>query len=203
MTSCLETGTVNSRGARSPRYRWVRLAGLLALACWALVPLVPMPVVNCPCEHGEPGTLSSRVCSLCGTAELQSGEIYFLKDINPHKPNRYLALPKSHDRGFQSTADLSESLRARLWLGAVERAEELFPGRWGLAQNSHYFRTQCHAHIHIGPLSPEVDDTGGVVYQTVGEFPNVGPEQGIWLHPKHGGYCVHLDRDLAEIVLVR
>ena len=194
---------MNSQAARSPRLPWLRTLGIAALACWALVPLVPMPVVNCPCDHGDSESMASRVCSLCGTAEKHADEIYFLKDINPHKPNRYLALPKAHDSGLQSTADLSESLRGKLWLAAAERAEELFPGRWGLAQNSHYFRTQCHAHIHIGPLSPEVEEAGGVVYQTVAEFPDVGPEQGIWLHPRHGGYCVHLDRDLAEIVLLR
>lgn len=162
-----------------------------------------MPVVSCPCEHGRPQSMKSRVCSLCGTADEQAEEVYFLKDINPHKPNRYLALPKAHDLGLQSTAHLSKELRELLWQRAAERAEELYPGRWGLAQNSHYFRTQCHAHIHIGPLSPEVEDTGGRLYKSVAEFPNVGPEKGIWLHPKNDGYCVHLDRDLAEIVLVR
>lgn len=188
---------------RQPSVRWARRVAVAALACWAMVPLVPMPVVNCPCDHADPDTLTGRVCSLCGTAEKQTEEIYFLKDINPHKPNRYLALPRTHGSGFQSTTDLKASLRARLWSRAAERAEELFPGRWGLAQNSHFFRTQCHAHIHIGPLSPEVEDTDGTVYASVEEFPNVGPEQGTWVHPKDGKFCLHLDRDLAEIVLVR
>ena len=180
-----------------------RTLAIAGLALWALFPLVPMPIVDCPCDHRRPDTFSSRVCSLCGTAEKETGEIYFLKDINPHKPNRYLALPKDHVSGFQSTAHLSDALRDRLWAKAVERAEELFPGRWGLAQNSHFFRTQCHAHIHIGPLSPEVEDTQGTLYREVSDFPNYGPEKGMWLHPKDGMYCVHFDRDLAEIVLVR
>lgn len=188
---------------RSHSWRWLRRASVAALFCWAMVPLVPMPIVDCPCDHGDESSLSSRVCSLCETAEEQSDEVYFLKDINPHKPNRYLALPRAHRSGYQSTADLPTSSRARLWLRAAQRAEELFPGRWGLAQNSHYFRTQCHAHIHIGPLSPEVEDMGGTLVATAEGIPNVGPEQGIWIHPKDGGYCVHLDRDLAEIVLVR
>ncbi len=182
---------------------WACRAAVGAMPVFGLLPLAPMPVVNCPCEHGRPESIESRVCSLCGTADEQTGEIYFLKDINPHKPNRYLALPKAHAGGFQSTAHLPGELRDLLWQRAAERAEQLYPGRWGLAQNSHHFRTQCHAHIHIGPLSPEVEDTGGTRYESVAELPNVGPEQGIWLHPKNGGYCVHLDRDLAEIVLVR
>ena len=147
--------------------------------------------------------MKSRVCSLCRTAERETDEIYFLKDINPRKPNRYLALPKAHDHGFQSTNHLARDLRIELWKRAIQRAEELYPGRWGLAQNSHFFRTQCHAHIHIGPLSPEVVDEGGRVYATVEDLPDVGSAQGIWLHPKDGQYCVHLDRDLAEIVLLR
>ena len=194
---------MKSLAKQSRRSRWLRRLSFAGIACWALVPLVPMPIVDCPCDHADTESLASRVCSLCGTAERKSDEIYFLKDINPHKPNRYLALPKAHDSGFQSTASLTSPLRARLWSRAAAEAERLFPGRWGLAQNSHYFRTQCHAHIHIGPLSPEVEDSGGTVYRDVADFPNVGPEQGMWVHPRDGRYCVHLDRDLAEIVLVR
>ena len=188
---------------RRPKGRWARRVIVAAFACCGLVPLAPMPVVSCPCDHALPESISNRVCSLCGTAAKQTDEIYFLKDINPHKPNRYLALPKAHGSGFQSTADLSQALRAELWRQAAKRAEELYPGRWGLAQNSHFFRTQCHAHIHIGPLSPEVEDTLGMVYASAEQFPNVGAEEGMWLHPKDGRFCVHLDRDLAEIVLVR
>lgn len=183
--------------------RWLLRAGAFGLALWVLVPLVPMPIVDCPCDHASPGTLAPRVCSLCGTAASQVDEVYFLKDINPHKPNRYLALPRLHGSGFQSSADLSAELRAALWLAASRRAEELFPGRWGLAENSHFFRTQCHAHIHIGPLSPEVEDVGGTLYAEFSAFPVHGPEQGVWVHPKNGQFCVHLDRDLAEVVLVR
>ena len=178
---------------------WLLLAGLVF---YGLAPLVPMPVVNCPCVHGNPETLKSRVCSLCNTAENKTAEIYFLKDINPRKPNRYLALPKSHSREMQSTSELPKGLRSKLWLAAANRGEELFPGTWGVAQNSHYFRTQCHAHLHIGPLSPEVQDVNGTLYSSVDDLPNVRPENGIWMHPKDGQYCVHLDRDLTEIVLV-
>jgi hypothetical protein len=42
-----------------------------------------------------------------------------------------------------------------------------------------------------------------MVYASAEQFPNVGAEEGMWLHPKDGRFCVHLDRDLAEIVLVR
>lgn len=174
------------------------LAGLCVLL-WGGAP----PVVDCPCDHSRPETLNRRVCSLCETAEKQVGEFYFLKDINPHKPNRYLALPKAHGRGLQTVSSLPAEARARYWRQAIAKARSLFGERWGLAANGHLFRTQCHAHIHMGPLSPEAQDTEGRLFADPADFPAVGPDQGMWVHPKDGRYCVHLDRDLAEVVLVR
>ncbi|MCB1019551.1 MAG: hypothetical protein KDC27_06460 [Acidobacteria bacterium] len=164
----------------------------------------PLPAVGCPCDHADPaGTMSARVCSLCRTAEEQADDVYFLKDINPAKPNRYLALPKAHANGLQAVGEMPPAERERVWTAAIARARELFGERWGLAHNSYFFRTQCHAHIHMGPLSPEVADEGGTLYSHPRDFPAVGAEKGMWVHPKDGQYCVHLDRDLAEIVLIR
>ena len=181
--------------------RKLLVLGVMAatLWLWAYAP----PVVRCPCDHARPETLEARVCGLCRTAEEQSADFYFLKDINPHKPHRYLALPKAHDGGLQTGFSLAAEQRIRYWQAAIGRAEELYPGGWGLAANGHLFRTQCHAHIHIGPLSPEVQDVGGRLHDDPSGFPDVGPEQGMWVHPKEGRFCVHLDRDLAEVVLVR
>ena len=171
-------------------------------AYWA-VANPPFPVVGCPCDHADEASLDASVCSLCRTAEEQNDGVYFLKDINPAKPNRYLALPKAHGSGLQAISDMDPDDRAALWSAAIQRAEELFGERWGLANNSHFFRTQCHAHIHMGPLSPEVKDESGALYDEPGNFPAVDASQGIWVHPKDGRYCVHLDRDLAEVVLIR
>lgn len=176
---------------------------LAALAAGVIMLAGPPPVVGCPCDHAKPETLSVRVCGLCREAELHSTEFFFLKDINPHKPHRYLALPKAHGSGLQSVGTMAPAERERYWRAAIARAEQLYPGGWGLASNSYLFRTQCHAHLHIGPLSPDLDDTGGTVYGDPKEFPLTGPEQGIWIHPRDGKYCVHLDRALAEVVLER
>jgi diadenosine tetraphosphate (Ap4A) HIT family hydrolase len=181
--------------------RILGLLGVLALA--VLLGSGPPPAVDCPCDHGRPETLSARVCGLCRTAEEQTEEIYFLKDINPSKPNRYLALPKQHDRGIQHTSDLPEELRVRYWKAAIAKAESLFGESWGLAVNGHFFRTQCHAHIHMGPLSPQIEDIEGTLYNGPAEFPAVGPGHGLWVHAKEGRFCVHLNRALAEVVLVR
>ena len=181
--------------------RLALVVGMLG-ATWWLSGFAP-PVVDCPCDHAQPETLKARVCGLCRTAEEQTTEFYFLKDINPHKPNRHLALPKAHGRGLQTHGSLPSESRIRYWEAAIGRAKQLYPDRWGLAVNGYFFRTQCHAHIHVGPLSPEVEDVGGRLYDHPSAFPSVGPEQGLWIHPRDGRYCVHRDRDLAEVVLVR
>jgi diadenosine tetraphosphate (Ap4A) HIT family hydrolase len=183
----------------------IRLSGLLAIVTAALLLPAnpPFPVVGCPCDHARPDTLEARVCSLCKTAEEQTDDVYFLKDISPAKPNRYLALPREHGDGIQSVGELQDDLRNKVWAEAIEEAGRLFGLRWGLAHNSHFFRTQCHAHIHMGPMSPEVRDEGGTLYDSPADFPAVPADQGIWVHPKDGKYCVHLDRSLAEVVLIR
>jgi hypothetical protein len=168
-----------------------------------MAPASAPPVVDCSCDHSHPESLKPRICSLCSTAEKQTSEIYFLKDINPSKPNRYLALPKAHEGGLQSVGTMPDSLRTQLWRQAIAKAKELFGERWGLAHNSHLFRTQCHAHVHMGPLSAEVEDINGTLYDDPQDFPVTPADQGMWVHPKDGRFCVHLDRDLTEIVLIR
>lgn len=181
----------------------IRLAAIFGFALVILPRAAAPPVVDCPCDHSQPESLKPRVCSLCGTARKQTTEIYFLKDINPHKPNRYLALPKAHEGGMQSIGTMPEPLRTLLWREAIAKARELYGERWGLAHNSHLFRTQCHAHVHMGPMSPDVEDVNGILYDDPKDFPAAPPDQGIWIHPKDGRYCLHLDRDLTEIVLIR
>jgi CDP-diacylglycerol pyrophosphatase len=182
----------------------LRLSAVLLVALVLLVPTaVAPPVVDCPCDHSRPETLNARVCSLCRTADQQTSDVYFLKDINPHKPNRYLALPRAHSAGMQSVSTMPEPQRTQLWREAIAKAKQLYGERWGLAHNGHLFRTQCHAHLHMGPLSPDVEDVNGTLYDDPKDFPVTSDEQGMWVHPKDGRYCVHLDRDLTEIVLIR
>src|SRR5579862_5140385 len=64
------------------------------LLVWALS--LPCPVSGariavCECDHSHPGSLSARQCALCREAEKQPQEtpVFFLKDINPTKPNRW------------------------------------------------------------------------------------------------------------------
>jgi diadenosine tetraphosphate (Ap4A) HIT family hydrolase len=123
----------------------------------------PLPAMACPCDHAEPGSMEARVCSLCRTAEEQTEAVYFLKDISPSKPNRYLALPRVHGRGMQTVGELPPEEREAVWTAAIAAPRSFSALAGDLAHNGHFFRTQCHAHIHMGPLSPEVKDEGGTL----------------------------------------
>ena len=180
------------------------LCGMAALA-WA-----PSPAeIDCLCDHAAPATLAARECSLCQEAEKQPRDgsaaypIVFLKDASPRKPNRTLALPMKHGRGSQDLATLSAGERAVLWRAAIAKAQELWPGAWGLAVNAPAVRTQCHMHIHIGKLTEGVDDSSGWPVARPEDFPVPDRGCGLWLHPAPGGFHVHTDRDIAEPMLMR
>ncbi len=73
----------------------------------------------------QPETMSARQCSLCREAEKQPADqsVFFLKDINPRKPNRWLALPRTHDGGLHHLHDMSLSSRTALWTAAIDKGE--------------------------------------------------------------------------------
>jgi diadenosine tetraphosphate (Ap4A) HIT family hydrolase len=159
--------------------------------------------VECGCDHSAPATLEARQCSLCREAEKHAEEIFLLKDASPRKPNRWLVLPiKRHGKGQQSLRDLSPQELTALWKASIAKAQEMWPGAWGIAYNADTVRTQCHLHLHIGKLLEGLDDSGGRLIANPAQFPVPDPEQGIWIHPVPGGYHVHTDRAIAEPVLL-
>ena len=129
---------------------WMRvLAILFALLTTPLL----ADVTGCACDPARPQTLAARECALCGETEKQPADVpvFFLKDINPRKPNRWLALPRSHGKAQHSLADLPAPERARLWTAAIEKARSLFGGRWGLAINGDEVRTLSRAYSSRPP----------------------------------------------------
>ena len=54
--------------------------------------------------------MAKHECGLCREAEKlpQDPSVFFLKDINPRKPNRWLALPRAHTHAF---ADMTPAQR--------------------------------------------------------------------------------------------
>ena len=159
-------------------------------------------VRNCACDAAKPETLEAHECGLCREAERQPSDVatFFLKDNNPRKPNRWLALPRSH---AHSLAAMTPEARLALWNAAIERAKSLWGDQWGLAVNGDERRTQCHAHIHIGKLldgaeTPdfvEVDGPAGIAIPADGA--------GFWVHPVGTKLHVHAGEQVTEFVLMR
>ena len=159
-------------------------------------------VRTCACDLSKPESMAARECGLCREAENQPADatVFFLKDINPRKPNRWLALPRAHTHTLN---EMTPEARSALWSAAIEKARSLWGDQWGLAVNGDERRTQCHAHIHIGklldtaenPAFVEVDSPAGISIPTDGA--------GFWVHPVSNKLHVHSGEQVTEFVLMR
>lgn len=176
----------------------------LALWCAGTSP-VAAEVSACGCDPAKPETLQPRECSLCKEAEKQpaGATVFFLKDVNPRKTNRMLALPKEHSPLAHSLKDLSPAVRSALWTGAIERARSLWGDQWGLALNGDEVRTQCHAHIHIGKLIEDLETARAIVVDTPAQIPAPEDGSGMWVHPAGDKLHVHFGEQITETVLLR
>ena len=175
----------------------------MLFVCAALVSLSPADtrIVTCACDHSHPDTLQARQCALCREAEKQPADtaVFFLKDINPTKPNRWLALPRKH---YASLADMPAEDRAAFWKATIAKAQELYPDKWGIAVNGPRLVTQCHPHAHISIFITAVENNDAKTVSRLEDI--VVPEDaGIWFHPVPGGYHVHSGEQITETVLLR
>jgi diadenosine tetraphosphate (Ap4A) HIT family hydrolase len=160
---------------------------------------------SCACDPANPETLKQRQCSLCVESERQPADlrVFFLKDANPRKPNRTLALPRSHKSGLHPMDELSTDERIELWTAAIGKAKELWGDQWAVAYNGDKVRTQCHLHIHVGKLLPGVEAGEFVEISTIAEIPPT-KGYGMWIHPSGNGKMhVHTGEQIAETVLLR
>lgn len=172
-----------------------------------LLPTASAQMVDCACDPANPESMKARQCSLCAEAEKHppGTSVFFLKDVNPRKPNRYLALPRAHTPKGHRLADLTAEQRTALWTGAIAKARELWGETgWGIAINGDKVRTQCHTHIHISRLLPGVDwGTDFIEVSSPAEIPVPG-EDGLWIHPTANGKLkVHRGEQITETVLLR
>src|SRR5688500_5354053 len=159
----------------------------------ATLGLLLADVSKCACDPERPETLQARECSLCAEAEKQMRDtgIFFLRDINPRKPNRWLALPRSHGKTHHALIEMTVEERTRLWKAAIEKARELWGDEWGIAYNGDEVRTQCHAHVHIGKYLRENEAAADFkVIDTPEQIPAPRGE-GMWIHPHEGKLHVH------------
>jgi len=183
--------------------RYLRLPCVLAVA--ALLPLVRADVSSCACDVARPETMASRECSLCRIAEEQPpGVAYFaIRDANPTKPNRWLALPRDHGHSPQELSGMTAEQRTAYWTFAIAKARELWGEGWGLALNSVERRSQCHLHIHIGKLSEGAEDDRFTVVAGPADIPLPREGDGLWVHPVGGKLHVHWGDDSPELLLER
>ena len=159
-------------------------------------------VRNCACDASSPETMVKRECSLCREAEKQppGTPVFFLKDINPRKPNRWLALPRPHTHFF---TDMTADQRRVFWTAAIGKARELFGDNWGLAINGDMSRTQCHAHVHMGKLAEDVETDNFVAVDGPADIPMPADGSGLWIHQAGAKLHVHIHEEVTETVLLR
>jgi diadenosine tetraphosphate (Ap4A) HIT family hydrolase len=179
-------------------------------ALWIALALMPAAigiadVSNCACDTGRPDTLSARECSLCAEAEKHPHDlkVFFVRDINPRKPNRWLALPRVHHPGYHALRDLTAEERTELWSAAIGKAKELWGEEWGVAYNGDEVRTQCHAHLHIGKYLRESESEAPFrILQRPADIP--APQgEGMWVHSDGTALHVHSGPQITERFLLR
>ncbi|MEO8591891.1 MAG: hypothetical protein ABI759_01090 [Candidatus Solibacter sp.] len=178
----------------------------LLLIALCLLPLSRADVRTCFCEVSIPSSLEARECSLCKEAEKQPPDIqyFFIRDANPTKPNRWLALPRFHGNNPQQLNEMTPEERTGYWTAAIAKAREAWPNDpWGVALNSTTKRSQCHVHMHIGKLIPGKPDENFVVVDKPADIPLPIDGDGVWIHPVNGRLHVHLGVHDGELNLER
>src|SRR5688572_12029747 len=199
-----------SRGANAPifstaRYNQRKLMSSLRI-CAAVLLLLPFgkaDVQGCLCDITRPETMAARECSLCREAEArsESSQFFFIRDINPNKPTRLLALPRFHGEKPQHLAGMTPELRTAYWTAAIGKARELWGDRWGLAVNNLERRTQCHMHIHIDELISGSEDDRFVIVDGPAQIPLPAEGDGLWVHPVADKLHVHHGNTAPELLL--
>jgi hypothetical protein len=162
-------------------------------------------VRECGCDVARPETLAARECSLCKEVEGHPAtpEFFTLRDSNPNKPNRLLAVPRFHGSNPQHLGNMPADQRTAYWTFAIAKAREAWGEQWGLAINSVDFRTQCHMHIHMGKLREDVENGYFRVAATPADIGTPEEMDGMWVHPADGKFHVHTANKTPEILLYR
>jgi diadenosine tetraphosphate (Ap4A) HIT family hydrolase len=178
----------------------VQLVLLILLGCAALL----ADTSGCDCDPSRPETMKRRECSLCAEAEKRPADIEFflLKDVNPRKPNRWLALPRAHAAGAHHLHEMPQDQQTRFWRFAIAEAKKLFGDEWALAYNGWRVRTQCHGHIHVGRLIKAAKIARFKFVKRVEDFPAPN-DSGVWIYAVPGGFRVHTGEQITETALVR
>jgi diadenosine tetraphosphate (Ap4A) HIT family hydrolase len=186
----------------SVKYNEWQVRRLLIAATLLATLVLRADFVTCNCDPTKPETLEARQCSLCREAEKQptDAHVFFLQDANPSKPNRWLALPRTHERAIDL---LSGKQRTELLSDAITKAKSLFGDQWAIAYNAPNVQTQCHVHLHIGKLIPGVETSKFVTVPKIADIPVPEHGEGYWVHPQGNQFHVHTGEQVTETVLER
>ena len=92
-------------------------AWAVVLAIGALRPEMHADVRGCFCDLANPEAAQLRACSLCVEAAKHppTEHVILLRDNDPAKPNRWLAVPRAAYDGSNPLARMSEAERIELW----------------------------------------------------------------------------------------
>lgn len=183
----------------------VRVLSTFAALGMSLLPLSRADVRTCVCDATIPETMTGRECSICRDVEAMAAgpQVVFIKDANPNKPNRLLALPRLHTKGPQQLQDLTPEQRLAFWSTAIAKGRELWGDHWGIALNSLERRTQCHLHVHIGKLLDDAETEHFAVVDGPADLPLPQDGGGMWIHPVNGKLHVHTEENNGELKLQR
>jgi hypothetical protein len=162
-------------------------------------------VRECVCNLTDAETVETRACSLCLEAEKHPGAepVFLVKDNDPAKPNRWLALPRAKYDGPNPLARMTAPERLAMWTIAIEKAHELWGDGWAVAMNGDIARKQCHAHVHIGRLLDEKETDAGIYIEGPASLPAIDDGAGLWFHPAGSRLHVHAGAQINETVLMR
>ena len=184
----------------------MRLFRYLPLIALCVVPLTRADVRSCMCDVAVPASLEARECGLCKEAEKQPADtpFFYLRDTNPNKSHRWLVLPRFHGNHPQQLSEMTPEQRTGYWSAAIAKAREAWPNApWGIALNSTEKRSQCHIHLHIGKLLPDLADEHFTVVDTPAEIPVPANGEGVWIHIVEGRIHVHSGVSNGELNLER
>jgi diadenosine tetraphosphate (Ap4A) HIT family hydrolase len=167
--------------------------------------LLRADVRDCVCSLESPATPELRTCSLCIEAAKHDAaeRIILVRDIDPAKPNRWLALPRAPFDGANPLAHMSAPERLELWSAAIAKATDTWGAAWGIAMNGDIARRQCHAHVHIGKLLEGKENDNGFYVDSAAQLPAISDGTGLWFHPSNGKLHVHAGEQITESVLLK
>src|ERR1035441_10343137 len=120
------------------RKTMMRIPRCLPVIALCLLPLSRADLRACLCDVAIPETLEARECGLCKEVEKQPPDVpyFFLRDTNPLKPHRWLALPRFHGNHPQQLAEMTAEQRTGYWSAAIAKARDTWPNDpWGIAAN--------------------------------------------------------------------